>query len=154
MNPHEKPTGRQHALKKPCAECPFSRAAPNEIVKPKVDPMVLIGQAWGPFALPCHCDADYRGAHDCSNVAEISQCAGGATFRSNVGRAGMMPVALHVLPPDKELVFATPAELLAKFWEIPLVEAEHVLRLHPPEDLMEQEMADARAKFFRAPKPQ
>lgn len=154
MNPNEKPTGRQHALKKPCAECPFSRAAPNEVVRPKVDPIVLIGQAWGPFALPCHCDAEYKGAHECDNVGEISQCAGGAIFRSNVGRAGMMPVALHVLPADTTLVFASPAELLAKFEGVTVEEAQMLLTLVPPEQLMAKEMADARAKFFHAPKPQ
>ncbi len=103
--------------KKPCPECPFSRA-----VEPGTtggtEPTVYVGQAHGPFWLPCHIDPAYKGKGDISNVKEVDQCAGAAIYRSNIGIAEKIAgipgdFKLHVLPGDTTLVFATPAELLA-----------------------------------------
>lgn len=143
----DEPKGRQYSRKKPCQTCPFARATPGKDSLLKVNPLVMIGQSQGPFALPCHSDPDYRGAHDCSNLHEVSQCAGAAIYRANLKLAERMPAALHALPANAELVFASHAELLAHFTECSVEVAQAFLDRHGgAEELLKAVLSDPRVK--------
>lgn len=122
--------------RKPCAECPFSRA-----IEPAstggADPAIYIGQAYGPFLLPCHMDPNYK--KDQRDPGLI-QCAGAAAFRANVCRDVLMPKELLRCPPDEDLVFAESAELLAHHKQCTIEEARKLLAAVPPARLLEIEM--------------
>lgn len=122
----------------PCRECPFSRAATDEdLAKGGSQPERYIGQAYGPFLLPCHMDPKYSQA-DCG--LHMLQCAGAAIFRANCGVADRMPDALLRAEPDAERVFASPAELLARHARVGLDEAEAYLGLMTPDALLRLEL--------------
>jgi hypothetical protein len=117
-----------------------------------VDPLALIGQAIGPFALPCHSDSEYDGKK--SDLTTISQCAGAAIYRSNLGIAWKFPAAFHILKEDKVHVFASAAELLAKFREITVEEAEALLKKTTPDMLLAQEFSKSEVRLVgMGPKP-
>ena len=68
--------------RKPCRECPFTRT--NELGPTcggAFRSEQVLGQAHGPFWLPCHKDATYQGKE--SNPETVMQCAGAAIFRAN-----------------------------------------------------------------------
>ena len=73
-------------------------------------------------------------------TATVSQCAGAAIFRANVGADARMPDGVHRLPADTSLVFATPAELIAHHNRSTLEEAEEILRRTPPRELLRAEI--------------
>jgi hypothetical protein len=119
--------------KHPCPGCPFSRAiAPG--ATGGSDPKVYVGQAAGPFWLPCHQDRNYDSSNprgSMSHTGEIEQCAGAAIYRANTGVSESMPGALLALPEDREAVFASPAELIAHHNETSLDAAADVLQESP-----------------------
>lgn len=99
-----------------------------------------IGQAHGPFVLPCHMEPGY---HPDADPAPFGQCAGAAIFRSNIGVAGRFSkVGLQVLPAGPA-AFANEAEMVAHHLHVPLAEAEALLRLMTPAMLLKKELADA-----------
>ncbi len=115
---------RPHKLHKPCSECPFSRTAVANGTR-GADPLIYIGQAFGPFWLPCHSDDPvYQETQRCGTDTAVAQCAGAAIFRENVEVADDLPCALHKLPANRELVFSYAAELLAAHAGISINEAE------------------------------
>lgn len=120
----------------PCLECPFSRKGPPGGTG-GADPTVFIGQAMGPFFLPCHMDPEYERNR---RSTRLLQCAGTAIYRSNVGVASLMPHFLLHLPADKEKVFATPAELLAFHRGTSLEIAEESLQKQSPDELLRIEL--------------
>lgn len=138
-------------LKRPCQECPFRRDLLPKVTM-EVQPLRLIGQAAGPFWLPCHMDKHYAGPGSCEGHGEVQQCAGAATFRANceisqyqrdhTGRevlAQLMPPPLHKLPADHNAVFSSPIELLAAFRRISIAEATKLLEEQTPMDLFVME---------------
>lgn len=132
--------GRQFARKRPCGECPFSRACEPGGTGGS-DPTVYVGQAYGPFWLPCHTDPEYNTPMSLSEkTATVSQCAGAAIFRANVGADAKMPEGVHRLPADTSLVFATPAELIAHHNRSTPEDAEEILRRTPPRELLRAEI--------------
>jgi hypothetical protein len=133
--------------RKPCAECPFARATPPGATG-GAEPTVYIGQAVGPFFLPCHMDPKYEENH---RSTEVVQCAGAAAFRANVGVDVLMPEALLRTDADRERVFATPAELLAHHGQMSLAEAEVLLALFPPEMLLRREMVKRGCQVVEVP---
>lgn len=139
-----------YACVKPCAECPFSRTGTPD--KAMYDPLRIIGQAHGPFMLPCHMPADYAEKQHAA-TAELPQCAGAAIYRSNVGVASRMPPALHVLPADTAAVFASPAELVASHYGCPMEHAEEAMRRNPPEQLLRQELGRTGVQLLGVRKP-
>ncbi len=140
-------TGRGHALDKPCAACPFSRSIGTDLKsRGNPDPSVYVGQAYGPFWLPCHRAAGFTEDGRCNVAADIPQCAGAAAFRANVGVADLLPPAMLRLPPDHVNVFSDGAELIAHHLQIPLEEARLFLKNHPPEKLMRWQLAVARGE--------
>ncbi len=133
---------KQFARKKPCAECPFSRAVTPGTVGGS-DPTVYVGQLIGPFLLCCHMDPKYDGKKK-GMQPEVAQCAGAAIMRANVGVAPTMPEALHALPADKELVFSSFEELLAHHRRCTIFEAADELRETPPDILLQIEFYKVR----------
>jgi hypothetical protein len=114
----------------PCAECPFSRAVKTGGTG-GTDPRVYVGQACGPFLLPCHMDPRYS---ENKRSTDLLQCVGAAVFRSNIGVHNFIGLPDFLLrePIDVEKVFATPAELLAHHMGISLEEAQALMEKTPP----------------------
>lgn len=151
-------------LKKPCAECPFRRGVLPKVTT-EVQPLRLIGQAAGPFWLPCHMDKGYDGPGSCEGHGEVQQCAGAAIFRANceIGlydrscRSGktlsaIMPAALHKLPADHHAVFSSPVELLAAFRRISIAEATKLLKETTPLALLLSELKKREVKLLDTPR--
>jgi len=99
----------------PCKDCPWSRAITPSARKDTLGgsrPEVYVGQIMLSFWLPCHNSPKY--CDKASNVNEVSQCVGAATFRSNIGLTrAQIPEPLLLLPENHELVFSTLAEFYA-----------------------------------------
>lgn len=130
--------------RKPCAECPFSKATAPGMTGGS-DPGVYIGQGMGPFFLPCHMDPKY---YEDRNSLELTQCAGAAIYRANIGVSDIMPDTLLSLPPDKDLVFADPAELLSHHLQVNVGMASIMLLQMPPERLLQIEMDKVTKKMI------
>lgn len=102
-------------------ECPFNKQnrLPLEKALGGSPVETYVGQAAGPFWLPCHMDKKYEGKTSDPNA--VQQCAGAAIFRSNVGISAMMPTQLLRLPRDNgELVFNSFEEFVAFYKELPI----------------------------------
>jgi hypothetical protein len=139
----------RESCRKPCDECPFKRhnKLDNSDGKPGgSDPTVYIGQAMGPFWLPCHKSPDYQGKD--SDPSQVIQCAGAAVFRSNIGRADLMPQGLLRLPMNKTQVFATPEELLAHYRGVSLDQAAVELYITTPLELMQAELSKQEVQLY------
>lgn len=135
--------------KKPCKTCPWSRSV-GVGETGGAHPFKFIGQAHGPFWLPCHSSPGYEA--DRRNQ-EHRQCAGAAIYRANSGASEHIPDQLHRLPEDRELVFASPEEFLAHHASMTLEEAGEEMRKYPPTLLTMYEMAQAEAKPMFKRKP-
>lgn len=123
--------------RKPCKECPFRKD--DGAVLGGSSPERYIGQALGPFFLPCHMDPDYERNR---RSTKLLQCAGAATFRANVGVSDIMPDGLLKMPPDKEGVFASPVELYAHHKAMSIDVAEMILRRKTPRSMLMDELID------------
>jgi hypothetical protein len=122
-----------------CPGCPFSRTcdlAPDD--GRLGDPTRFVGQAAGPFRLPCHAAPGYTATPDFS----FPQCAGAAAFRTHLGVARLMPEGIYTRPADPG-VFATPAELYAFHLRVPPAVAEEIDASLPPALLLAMEMRRA-----------
>ena len=136
------------SCRKPCAECPFSRAiAPGGTGG--ADASVYVGQAAGPFFLPCHMDPKYE---ENKRSPELLQCAGAAIFRANIGVDYRLPPALLHLSQDHKFVFSTPAELIAHHREISLHTAEDFMSSHPVDRLLETEFRKQGVQLVAIPR--
>ena len=101
-------------LKEPCGACPFRRSTEPGALGGS-PPEVFIGQAHGPFWIPCHRTYEPGVSAKEQRPDRAEQCAGCAIYRSNVEVADRMPEPLLRLPADKDKVFATPAEFIKYF---------------------------------------
>ena len=102
---------------------------------------MYVGQAVLPFWLPCHSSANYCGK--ASDVNNVTQCVGAATFRANIGmtRAQLPePLALH--PENKKLVFSTLAEFYAHHKKISVIEAQDILTDEKIKELTQKQLKD------------
>jgi hypothetical protein len=87
------PVLKQHTA--PCSDCPFARDSLNGwLGRLSVDEW--INSVHGEAQIGCH-------------ITTNAECAGAAIYRSNVYKRPRDPNAL-ILPPDRVLVFASPAE--------------------------------------------
>lgn len=103
--------------KKACLGCPFRRINTNEKPNPGGShPFVYLGQARGPFWLPCHNDKNYDGKQ--SSPDKVTQCRGAAIFRSNCDSGIRLPKQLLSLEKDTNEVFANEAEFTAHYLDI------------------------------------
>lgn len=129
----------QSNTKKACGGCPFKRVNNNAKPHPGGSkPEVYLGQARGPFWLPCHNDKNYEGKS--SDPAAVNQCAGAAIFRANTGRDKVMPPQLLSLPKDPEKVFGTEAEFFAHFYDVDEERAERACSTEMLDIYMDTEM--------------
>lgn len=111
---------------KPCKECPFKKD--NVLTGPDPGgspPEVYVGQSQGPFWLPCHMEKAYEGVE--TEPKAVSQCAGAAIYRANLGLSDRMPLDLLRLPEDKELVFTSHVEFMSHYTGTPVEEMEEML---------------------------
>ena len=90
--------------KSPCDECPFGRKAKVKTLGGSTVE-TYIGQLHGPFWLPCHTDPNY--ADKASDPEIVSQCAGAAIFRANLGLSDKLPTMLNTCQKDAELSFTS-----------------------------------------------
>lgn len=129
-------------VKTPCSQCPFSR---------KVEPGALggsppetyIGQAAGPFVLPCHHQCDFDDPQWKDKLGETPQCAGAAIFRSNIRVSKRMPASIYTLAQNHVDVFATSAEFLAHHKKIRVSDAVVQLKIETPDMLLEKQLSRA-----------
>ncbi len=68
---------------KACKTCPFSRQCPSGALGGSRI-AVYVGQAIGPFGLPCHSMKDYQGNHEVTCPGNGRECAGASVFRANI----------------------------------------------------------------------
>jgi hypothetical protein len=138
--------GKEHCVAKPCAECPYSKSVTPGLTG-GTGPQVYVGQAFGPFWLPCHMA---KGYDENPSDHRLPQCAGAAMFRANCGYDEHLEhlTFLHRLGPGPE-AFGSPAELISHHARVPLELAEAFLRDNPPDHLAVVEMEKARAKIAR-----
>ena len=122
----------------PCAACPFSKTCKPGALGGS-SPEVYIGQASGPFFLPCHSTHNYKDEADRRNHAN-PQCAGAAIFRTNAGVAEKMPKGLLRLPAGNPNVFGSFAEFVSHHMRTPLFLAEIFLRKYTPAFFLNREM--------------
>lgn len=110
------------AVKEPCPQCPFSRSvAPGALGGTR--PEAYVGQAAGPFSLPCHMHCDFDDPDWKSKVTLVPQCAGAASYRTHTGVADRMPEGIPILPANPQ-VFSSAAEFMSHHARIPLSVAE------------------------------
>ncbi len=134
-------------LTKPCKSCPFSRkVTPGELGGSS--PFVYVGQIQGPFILNCHSGPGYEDPKKRGELG-MTQCAGAAIFRANLGLSQKMPKVFHSLPENHELVFSSFAEFLAHHIEVSVSTVETGFRFAPPEAFLEMEMEKVRPHMVR-----
>lgn len=136
------------SVSKPCPTCPFRRdVKPGELGGSPIG--MFIGQVNGPFWLPCQTCTNYDDPNWKSDYSK-PQCAGAATFRSNMGWRGSPSLAL--LPPDRTLVFGNFAEFVAHHCEMGIGDALYALALTKPDELTRAELKKAACKIHLTPK--
>lgn len=126
-------------MQQPCKNCPFSRASEPGALGGS-PPETFIGQAAGPFVLPCHSHCDFDDPNWKAKILETPQCAGAAIFRSHINVTPYLPAALHTLPSNTDRVFSSSAEFLAHHKKIGLSDAVVQLKLRPPAALLREQL--------------
>jgi hypothetical protein len=134
----------QHQHTKPCATCPFRRS-----VKPGAlggaSTSKFIGQANGPFYLPCHEREGYSAQRGRMGDFSMPHCVGAAVFRANISRRPANSQELQC-PPDKEAVFSSNEEFVAHHEGISVSEAKTALALYPVSLMVVSELREAAEK--------
>lgn len=139
-------TDERPAAPAACRECPFRRDVDPAICdRFGADPAAFVGQAAGPFLLPCHKGGGF--AADACDPAN-RPCAGAAAYRANCGVAGLPP-GIPVGPADPAAYFATPAEFLAHHRRIPLAEAAAGLEVLTVADMLFAELCRTGVRVVR-----
>ncbi len=142
---------KRFSRKQPCAACPFSRTvAPG--ATGGSPPLMYIGQAHGPFFLPCHSEHDYTKEEERRDHRN-PQCAGAAIFRENVGVSKLMPPGIHKLPGNTDKVFASAAEFLAHHYGVGVLITGLFLQRYPPGHWTRVELAKSGVQFMRSEEP-
>lgn len=104
-------------MKKPCKGCPYRKDNNLNTSTPgSSSPAVYIGQAMGPFYLPCHEDKNYKGKK--TDYSITGHCRGAASFRTHIGVNGKMPEILSQ-EANYEDVFEDREAFLAHYLEQP-----------------------------------
>lgn len=134
-------------MKKPCRGCPFRKD--NNLVGDKPggsEPSVYIGQAMGPFFLPCHEDKNYNGKE--TDYKSVSHCRGAASFRTHIGVAERMPEQLSQ-EANKEDVFEDRESFLAHYLKIDKELIEAVVSESIYSDMLQKELLNADVKHVK-----
>lgn len=130
--------------KVPCKECAFSRDVEPGALGGS-EPEVYIGQAFAPFAIPCHCHCNFSDPEwkQKAGPGETPQCAGVAIFRANIGAKGVLPAVLTPLEVNNDLVFSDPVQFLAHHKQISIDEAVAYLKSpgHKISDMVREQLS-------------
>ena len=122
---------------KPCKTCPFSKAVePGALGGSSVE--TYVGQANGPFFLPCHESTDYDDPNWKKDTAK-PQCRGAAQFRANVGREFSNEL-LQTEERDDSEVFGSYPEFIAHHLKESLCNAVIMSRILPPDTHTDREI--------------
>lgn len=139
-------------LPAPCKECAFRRdISPGALGGSS--PLVYIGQTHAPFQIPCHKACDFSDPNWREASMEVSQCAGSAVFRANLGIRNL-PEALQRLPQDHNTVFSSAAEFLAHHQKISVAGAEEFIQRVGIGTLVKKELSSSRLIVFPVITPQ
>lgn len=103
-------------------------------------PETFIGQAFGPFILPCHKHCDFDDPDWKQKVIDTPQCAGAAMFRKAMGISKRLPKELHSLEPEGPLL-ANPVEFYVHHKQITPFEAMQQLMKNPPTLLLYEQLS-------------
>jgi len=145
-------SGPGELLKSACTQCPFRRDVDPGICATKNStPEQFIGQAFGPFMLPCHLQPGFD--EDCRDP-ELKHCRGAASFRASLKRGGKLPRLpefIPVGPEDAGKFFGTPEEFMAHHLSVKIEDAAYLLRRMPPAYWTMVEMSKAGAKVIKRP---
>lgn len=126
-------------VKKPCKDCPFMAwTKPGALGGSP--PETFIGQAFGPFLLPCHKHCNFDDPNWKQKVNETPQCAGAAMFREAMGISDRLPEQIHRLEPEGPLL-ANPLEFYVHHKQITPHEAMQQLMQRPPGVLLQEQLA-------------
>jgi len=141
-----------------CAQCPFARATPKEYLDAKASERgesdlaeMFIGQAAGPFLLPCHMTREFEDFRDDPHASQL--CAGAAKYRANCGYDKFLSPALGQLPPDREAAFGDPAELAVHHAGVTLQVARIGLAILPVQVMVANEMEKVGVQRIMVPPP-
>ena len=134
--------------KNPCTECPFNKNTKlsRHQALGGAEPEVYVGQIYGPFWLPCHMDKNYKSKE--SRPDEVTQCAGAAIFRANLGLSEIMPDKMLKLEKHHPDVFESVQEFISYYLDVSIQEAEFLHKLFPPSVWMKAEMEKLEVKFY------
>jgi hypothetical protein len=109
-------------------------------------PETYIGQAFGPFLLPCHKHVDFEDPNWKQKVNKTPQCAGAAMFREAMGISDRLPKQIYRLKPEGPLL-ENPLEFYAHHKQITFHEALLQLIARPPRVLL-QEQLERRSNIY------
>lgn len=125
---------------KPCPDCPFSRnVTPGALGGSS--PTVYLGQAIGPYVIPCHKHIKYEHDNWREKCFDTPSCIGAAIYRSNINMATQLPDKLLRVPANHELVFSNGTEFLAHHGRCTIEEASQFLLCYPDTYWLEQQLA-------------
>jgi hypothetical protein len=115
-------------------------------------PFTYIGQALGPFVLPCHLHCDFKDPEWKAKAADTPQCFGASTFRANIGAQMFMPPQFPRVEKNLNDVFASPAQFLAHHLKLSVPEAM-VITNGPGffESCLRREMSSPNLKTYEVP---
>lgn len=125
-----------------CKQCPFSRTIEPGALGGS-SPETYLGQAAGPFVLPCHLHCDFDDPDWKAKTVDTPQCAGAAIYRANIGMAQYLPPQIHRLAPNVDAVFARSVEFLAHHKKVSLWVARKQLIDVPVSELLARQMRRA-----------
>lgn len=133
---------------KPCKTCPFRPdITPGELGGG--NPLTFVGQANGPFYLPCHAQPEYDPkGKDHADIGKV-QCAGAAVFRANCGVT--VPDGLLQAEPGPE-AFGSFVEFIAHHTQRDAAEIAALLERFPPDLLTAVEQRQAAVRPIHIPK--
>lgn len=123
-------------MKAPCAQCPWTPSCPPGALGGS-PPETYIGQAFGPFILPCHMACNFNDPDWKQKANTTPQCAGAAAFRANIGVR--LPGRIHTQP-KSDKVFAGPVEFYMHHKQIGRKQAEQQLQAVPPIALLHRQL--------------
>lgn len=126
-------------VKTPCKDCPFMATTKPGALGGS-PPETYIGQAHGPFVLPCHKHCDFDDPSWKEKALETPQCAGAAMYRKSMGLSDRLPEVLHSLDPVGP-VLDTPVKFYAHHKQISPFMAKQHLKNRPPEKLLAEQLA-------------
>lgn len=133
----------------PCNACPWMQTTPPGALGGS-PPETYIGQAYGPFVLPCHKACDFDDPDWKRKSMDVSQCAGAAMFRSRMGISPTIPTFLHSLEPQGP-VLDDPVKFYAHHKQITPEEALAQLTERTPLHLLDEQLGRQTNMTRRAP---